>query len=126
MLACRAIFEAGEKLHAVAAVREAETRSAVAARAAGKSGASKLLDTVIQAAGLSSTSMVCSAPSGSTGCTVSDSLLPSVILVDTCTSLLHRCIVPSQSPASAWLTVDAVLGHPSPVRLSIHLIVQSN
>lgn len=55
--ACRAIFEAGEKLHAVAAVREAETRSAAAASTRGTAH-SGLLDTAIKAAGLSSTSQV--------------------------------------------------------------------
>lgn len=90
ILACRAIFEAGEKLHAVAAVREAETRSAVAARASG-SAASKLLDTVIQAAGLSSTSMarmLCLLCLNWLTCY--DSFLPSTILVDFRISSLHR------------------------------------
>lgn len=52
--ACRAVFDAGEKLHAVAAVREAETKAALVARASGTATLG-LLDAAIQAAGRSST-----------------------------------------------------------------------
>lgn len=56
--ACRAIFEAGERLHAVAAIREAETRSEAVARATGNA-TSCLLSDAIQAAGARSTPPVC-------------------------------------------------------------------
>lgn len=58
-MGCRAIFEASEKLHAVAALRGAETRAAAAARP-GVPSATALLDAAIQMAGRLSTPQVAS------------------------------------------------------------------